>query len=422
MKNIFYTLGLLLVMPAVHADGVLDDSLESLGLSMLKENTVKLAGLATSRCLNFLDCWQFTMRAADSEIVMRETFKGRLGAWVGAKVSSRDSSVSALHSQKDNLQSYGENVAAHAARFALLHEQCKQAEGSAEVYQSAQVLFDVIAQYALPQEQVQRDPEVERLFERIELLGDAGEYTDRVVTSLSTVSAMPMRLQRDMPYQSASLVERYGAQIVLATLTSLATGAYMVLGGASARNQVIATTTKVAHGAYAQVSDSMKTAYSLVFGKEEPAVQALSKWRPKAWLPKTLNPKTYLSQWASTYYNSLVQPKIELGKAAGLTTMLGTVVYKSHSAAVSTFTDEILGVVNRLSLMLNKYDNLQRSELSESDQGFLLLWTRQLRRYRELAPDPMSHTIGDILAALDDDRLSAGQKLSAINISLRRLH
>ena len=71
--------------------------------------------------------------------------------------------------------------------------------------------------------------------------------------------------------------------------------------------------------------------------------------------------------------------------------------------------------------MLNKYDNAQRGELSESDQGFLLLWTKQLRGYQELAPETYRHMLSDILAALDDERLVPGQKLSAITITLRRL-
>ena len=289
------------------------------------------------------------MRVAEGEIVMRETFKGRLNAWVGSKVSSRNASPDALHEQKGNLQSYGEHVATQAAHFAHLHQQCKQAEGSGEVYASAEELFDAIAKLSGPDVALQRDPEVERLFGR-EDLGDAGAYTDRVVTSLATVSAMPMRLQREMPYQSASIIARYGTEIVIAALGSLATGAYVVLGGEPARKQVIGSTTMVAHSAYAQVSDSLRTLYNLVAGKEQHVVQAASKWNPINWIP-AMNPKTILSKRLHYYYNSLVQPKIELTKAAGLTTMIGTAEYKPRSPLyqyILSAVQKTLGIFLRL--------------------------------------------------------------------------
>ena len=408
MNKFFYTFTLLLAMPAVHADGVIDDSLENLQLVMLKENTVKLSSLATGRCLNFLDSWQYAMRVAENEIVMRETFKGRLNAWVGGKVSSRDASLDGLVSQKENLQLYGETIAAEAARLHFLHQQCKQAEGGEQIYASAEELFDAIAEHAVPDPQ--RDPEADRLFGRENLASAEGLFTDRVIISLATVGAMPMQLHTGMPYQSPSILARYGTELMLCVLGSVATGAYMVLGGQPARQQVVGATTKVAQSAYSQMRGSAQSVYDLVQGKQQNA-QAPTSW----------NPVTRVFQRVASLVNTWVQPKIELGKAAGITTVLGTVAYKSHSAAVNTFNNEILGVVNHLSLMLNKYDHPQRSELTQSDQGFLLLWTRQLRRYQELAPQTYSNMLGDILAALDDDRLTAGQKLSAINISLRRL-
>ena len=103
--------------------------------------------------------------------------------------------------------------------------------------------------------------------------------------------------------------------------------------------------------------------------------------------------------------------------------MLGTYVYKSHSASVQALNEEILREVGSISLLLNKYDGpLERGvEISESDRGFMLLWTEQLRRFAEVAPDNYRHLLTDILAGLDDEQLAPGQKLRSIDISLRML-
>ena len=153
MKNIFYTLCLVLVATPVHAknyiarDGVFDDTLQDLQLTMLRESAVKLSRLATSRCLGFLDSWQKTMRVAESEIVLRDTLKGRINAWVGGKVSTRDATMSGLHQKKNSLQEYGEGVAAEASRFDRIAARCSAAQSPQEVYESAEDLFDAIAQY-----------------------------------------------------------------------------------------------------------------------------------------------------------------------------------------------------------------------------------------------------------------------------------
>ena len=138
-------------------------------------------------------------------------------------------------------------------------------------------------------------------------------------------------------------------------------------------------------------------------------------------LQMLLHPLSHLAQWASSYYRDVLKPTVDLTKAATLTTVVGTLAYKSHATAMNVFINEILGVVSRLSLMLNKYDSPSRNELSESDQGFLLLWSRQLRHYQEIAPEAYRHMLGDILGALEDERLAPGQKLSAIPISLRSI-